>query len=307
MARMKLEKRHREAGALAEREGFCHLMRRHAAMFFDRGPDRLVVTFDNLVSRNAPLPHYPWAYSFVETLGASHLGLVMSGPEDWFRHADVLDFFDILQEDGFFSRFGEVVFYGSSMGGYGALTFARAAPGCRVVAFVPQTQLDPVVVPFETRYPEERARGQWWGRYLDAVDGARAASSVYVLYDPYFPADARHVARLDPSNLVPLRLPWATHQAGPVLRRTGRLAQILASAFAGTLSAGDFRHVVRSAGRSGMAARLILRAGLERGHPELVRQTLQRLRISHPEWDFPMLRQAARHALHAQVEDATSR
>ncbi|APX11797.1 hypothetical protein [Tateyamaria omphalii] len=296
---MKLEKRHREAGALAEREGFCHVMRRHAAMFFDRGPARLVVTFDNLVSPNAPLPHYPWAYSFVERMGASHLGLIMSGPEDWFRHEDVLDFFDILQDDGFFSRFGEVVFYGSSMGGYGALTFARAAPGCRVVAFVPQTQLDPVVVPFETRYRQEHARGQWWGRYLDGVDGARAAAAVYVLYDPYFAPDAQHVARLDPANMVPMRLPWSTHQAGPVLRRSGQLAHVLESAFSGRLDAQGFRRAVRGAGRSGMGARLILRAGLERGHPALVQQVLQGLRASHPDWDFPMLRQAARHALYA--------
>ncbi|WP_299042653.1 hypothetical protein [uncultured Tateyamaria sp.] len=292
---MAVQERHQEAAAAAT--GFVHDMAAHLALFFERSTDRLVVTFDNLESANAPVPHYPWEYGFVDRIGASHLGVMMAGPADWFRHSDVWAMFDGLQADGFFDRFAEVVFYGSSMGGYGALTFARAAPGCRIVALVPQTHLDPSVVPFETRYDDGFRQGDWSGSYLDAVDGARCAARVYVLYDPYFAPDARHVARLDKGNLVPLRLPWSIHHAGPVLRRTGQMQTVVRAAFDGDLTARGFRRTVRSADRSGMQARLVLRAGLDRGHTGLVARALAQLQTSHPDWSFPVLQDRARRAL----------
>ena len=296
-AGMGILQRHRAASDAAAASGFVHEMENHLALFFDRGPARLVVTFDNLESANAAAPQYPWAHGFLEKIGASHLGIMMTGDDDWFRHKDVWSFFDGLQSARFFDQFAEVIFYGSSMGGYGALSFARAVPGCTVVAFVPQTQLDPAIVPFETRYEDGFRSGDWSGPYLDAVDGARAAGRVYVLYDPYFPPDALHVDRLIPDNVVHLVVPWSTHHAGPVLRRSGRMRDVLMAAFDGTLTARGFRRLLRAGGRTGMAARLVLRAGLDRGHPALVARALDKLTVSHPDWAFPALQSRAEKAL----------
>lgn len=294
---MKLQERHQAAADAVGPDGFVHVMKRHVALFYPRANTRLVVSFDNMMSANGPLPHYPWAFNFVEKMGASHLGIMMAAPNDWFRHASLWAFFDLLRDDGFFDQFEEVIFYGSSMGGYGALTFAPAAPGARVVAMVPQTHLDPSVVPFETRYDAGFLRGNWSGPYLDGAEGARSASRVYVLYDPYFTQDAGHVARLDPANTVHLCLPWSTHHAGPVLRRTGEMNAVLHAAFDGTLTRAGFRKTVRAAGRSGMAVRLALRAGLARGHPHLVLRTLETMKQSQPEWSFPRLEAQARAAV----------
>ncbi|WP_299280320.1 hypothetical protein [uncultured Tateyamaria sp.] len=290
---MRIKHRHRIAAKATEPDGFVHPMARHVAMYFPRSTKRLVVSFDNVMSRAAPRPHFPWGANFVDRMGASHLGLMMASPDDWFRHADVWAFFDGLRDDGFFESFDEVIFYGSSMGGYGALTFAKAAPGARVVAMVPQTHLDPSVVPFETRYDAGFARGKWFGPYLDAVDGARAASVVYVLYDPHFGPDAAHVARLDPANLVELRLPWSLHHSGPILSKTGRMNDVLEAAFDGTLTATSFRAMVRAGERCEMGARQSLRAGLSKGHPKLVMRALSGLAQSHPEWEFPKIKERA--------------
>ena len=95
---MQLQARHREAAKATEPEGFFHLMRRHVAMYYPRSTRRLVVTFDNMMSIVAPWPHYPWAFGFVEQMGASHLGIMIAGLNDWFRHVDLWDFFDLLRE-----------------------------------------------------------------------------------------------------------------------------------------------------------------------------------------------------------------
>lgn len=242
-------------------------------MHFRRSNRRLVVTFDNMKSRDAVGQQFPWGYQFLEKMGVSHLGLMMSLRNDWFRHADVWAFFDLLQQQCFFDRFDDVVFYGSSMGGYGALTYCRAVPGARVVAFMPQTHLDQTVVPFENRFRRAFERGRWNGRYVDGADGAQSAAQVYVLYDPYHAEDAAHVARLAPENLTRLHLPWAGHQAGRVLHLLGVLPTVVGQAFDGTLTEAGFRAQVRAAKRCKLHTRLCLTAAVERGHEALVVRT----------------------------------
>ena len=64
-------------------DGFFRTMPRHFAAFKPRGA-RLVVTFDNMKSREAKAPRYPWGWRFLEELGVSHLGICMTRRNDWF-------------------------------------------------------------------------------------------------------------------------------------------------------------------------------------------------------------------------------
>lgn len=217
---------------------------------------------------------------------------MMSRRNDWFRHGDLWEFFDRLQDEGFFACFDEVCFYGSSMGGYGALTYARAAPGCRVVALMPQTHLDQDIVPFETRYRTAYGSGDWRGAYLDGAEGARTASQVCVLYDPYHALDAAHVARLDHANFTALQMPWSGHQAARVLHKMGLLQSVVTQGFAGTLTASGFRKQVRQAECHVLGVRVLLNAALERGHKELVRGALDGLDKRGEDWSFPKIRRA---------------
>lgn len=100
-----------------------------------------------------------------------------------------LIFFDRLHNEQFLEQFENVVFYGASMGGYGASVFSAAAPGSKVIMISPQATIDPKKVPWENRYP--KAKNQPFdGRYsygpemlkpvvLGCVEGTITKKSFY--------------------------------------------------------------------------------------------------------------------------------
>ncbi|MGI3170817.1 hypothetical protein ACRARG_16830 [Pseudooceanicola sp. C21-150M6] len=273
---MKFRPKFRKCALEVERNGWYRQLDRHFVAFRQRGP-RLVVTFDNMKSRDMPGPRYPWGWSFVEAKGASHLGICMSRRNDWFRHPSLFDLFDELQQQDFFRDFDDVVFYGSSMGGYGALAFAAAAPGSRVVAFVPQTTLCPTLVPFETRFANGRKRGDYEDRrYVDGRDGALAASHVSIFYDPYHAPDQKHVERLAPANLTLFRAPFMGHKVPRVLRLMGNLRNISSAALENQLTEADFRAELRGRKEKYYFVKRLLNEALERGHDDLVARALAR-------------------------------
>ena len=296
---MKLRHRFRKVAIEANKAGFCHGMTRHVAAYFQRHSDTLIVTFDNMKSRDGVGPAYPWGFKFVRDQGHSHLGLMMSRRNDWFRHADLNDFFDGLKADGFFAGYRNVVFYGSSMGGYGALNYAAAAPGCRIVAFTPQTSLDPSVVPFETRYRRGFERGSWTGgAYEDGVGGAQSAEQVVVFADPYHPLDGAHVARLPTHNLVWAKCPNMGHDVARMLKHMELLTECVLQAWTGDLTPDGYYQRMRSArGQTQALARAVLNKGIATGHAHLVQNALARLSQSRPEWKFPAIHSSAKAAL----------
>lgn len=256
--------------------GFAYQFDRHFAGFAKRG-STLVVTFDNMKSREAPAPRYPWGWEFIKDLGHSHLGVSMTRRNDWFRHAQLFDFFDDLHEDGFFAQFRDVVFYGSSMGGYGALSFAQAAPGCRVVTFVPQTSLHPALVPFETRYPRAFERGDWTDmRYADGRVGARLASQVVAVYDPYFPIDRMHVDRIRERNLEELRCPFAGHKAPRLLKMMGLISRFAKDALGNSLSVEEYQSGFFQSRDCPGYRRCLFETGLRKNHPRLVLRAIKK-------------------------------
>ena len=238
-------------------------------------------------SRDAPGLIFPWGYKFVADQGYSHLGIIMQRRCDWFRQPDLEDYFDHLREDGFFDQFERVIFYGASMGGYGALSYAAAVPGSDVVAFSPQTSLDQKVVPFETRYRDGFGRGKWRkSRYADAVKGAKASRRVTVFADPTHRLDAAHVARLPKKNLVFARCPSSGHNSARLMKFMGCLGDVVLQAFDGTLTEEDFYRTWRANRSTQALARIILLRGIRAGHLDLVFRTLERLETSRPDWNF---------------------
>lgn len=276
----------RKAAGKARNQGFAHPLKRHVALYYKRG-STLVVSFDNMKSRDAPGLVFPWGYKFVAGRGHSHLGIIMQRRCDWFRQPDLEDYFDDLREQGFFAEFERVIFYGASMGGYGALSYAAAVPGSDVVVFSPQTSLDPKVVPFETRYRDGFERGRWKkGRYIDAVAGARASRRVTVFADPTHQMDAAHVGRLDPKNLVFARCRSAGHNPARLMKFMGCLGEVVQKAFDGTLTDDAFYSIWRAHRSNQALARVILLRGIRAGHLDLVFRALQQLELSRPDWSF---------------------
>lgn len=208
-------------------------MTRHFATFYRRSP-KLVVTFDHMEERNVEGPRFPWGYELFEKRGVSHLGVMMRRRNDWFRHSDLFDYFDELTAQGFFGQFEDVLFYGSSMGGFGACAYAAAAPGARILALMPQSTLAVDLVPDEIRYRKGYARGDWDDpRYRDGAEGVALAAHAQLIYDPYFAPDRMHADRMQGDHVDHLKMFFAEHFATRKLQFSGMLTQILDGALAG--------------------------------------------------------------------------
>lgn len=259
------------ARGLAGPDGFFREGAEHAMLFVPRSPDVLVVTFDNLdIAMDKREDRRPWGFSFIEKQGWSMLGVTAAG-WTWFRDPWVSSQFDRLRDEGFFARFGRVVFYGASMGGYGACAFCAACPGADVVAISPQSTLDRALVPWETRYRTAWGR-DFSGPYGDAAQASRSARRVTLLYDPYEPLDAAHVARFEAPNVMALRTPLLGHRLGSSLHQMGILSPVALGALDGTLTEAAFYRLLRARRTFPRYQRELFQRALDRGHEALARR-----------------------------------
>lgn len=287
---MPLPRKFRQIALEAERkQGFFRNLRRQFVTYVPSG-DHLVVSFDNMNSREEPVPRKPWGAGFVARQGFSHLGVMMKRRCDWFRHADLFDFFDEMRDSGFFCQFRRVTFYGSSMGGYGALAFAAAAPGSSVVAFTPQTTLNPQLVPWEKRYERGRLRGDWQDpRYADAAATLSALGEVLIFHDPYFAPDAAHVERLSGPNVRHFRSPFTGHKVMRHLKLWGILEPVTVGAISGTLTQAEFIRLSRVRRSRQAYLRRIAQLSNEARKPDRARKVLGWASSQNPEWNFPRI------------------
>lgn len=285
--------------AIAERligaQGFFTHNDRHSFTFIPRGAT-LCVTFDNLdIALDNREDRRPWGFKFIADQGWSMLG-VMAGGWTWYRDPWVAAEFDRLAAEGFFARFERVIFYGASMGGYGALAFSAAAPGADVVAFSPQTVLDRKLVPWETRY-RVVWDADWSGPYGDAARCTAAARAVNVFYDPWSALDAAHVARLSGDNLRLYPCPFMGHRLGSMLQQMGLLQPLVLRAIAGDLTAPEFRRLLRARRDSRRYRREILDRLIDKGHTQLAARLCRHfLAQGHDEAFARTLRRLGSHA-----------
>jgi hypothetical protein len=192
----------------------------------------LVLSFENADDSNPEPNRLPWGYNHLREQGVAVLG-VKTKRSDWYRGRELHDFFRSEDLHALVGSYRKVLFYGSSMGGFAALTFCT--PGALVLAHNPQTSLDPELTPWDSRYPEGK-RQDWSGDFARAWDGARLASQVFATYDPFLEVDRRHVERLDPANLVPLKAPFLGHSLPSYLRRIGLLGDLVPLALSSGLT-----------------------------------------------------------------------
>ncbi len=279
--------------------GFVHDMTHHVIGYLPSGNSRLVVTFDNLASRKAEGPRLPWGHGFLSAQGWDVMGILVKRP-DWFRDPELWDAFDRLRDDGFFARYAHVAMYGSSMGAYGALAFAPAAPGCTVLAFAPQSTLERTAVPFETRYRYGRNLGPWSGRYVDGADGVRAAGRAYIAFDPRERLDAAHAARMTGQNITFLRMPGVGHKIPPALQQMGILKPVVLAALAGELEPPVFNSLFRARRKSLAWTSDLLDRAAKAGHVRLAIAAAERLLTEDPRWKIRQqlnsMREAAKSA-----------
>ncbi len=198
--------------------------------------DTALVTFDNLASideRPEQPPWTPWLAARAEALGYSIIG-VQSHNKDWYRTSEPPEQIAELQALGFFKRFDNIVFTGTSMGAFAALCFAGLVPGARVLAFSPQSTLNRDIAPFEKRYPYPYRKFDWHSpEYLDAAQHVSSISSGHVFFDPKVAEDRQHAERLRTPALSEVRIPYAGHTLVRVVVKAGALEHLL-STYPGT-------------------------------------------------------------------------
>ena len=215
------------------------------ALMFVPKTRRLIVSFDNIHGIKNAETRWPWGMKRItQDLDCSLLG-VMAVYRNWFRHDFVHDAFSVLRDSGFFDQFDDILFYGASMGGFGALTYSRVAPGSRVLAFAPQTTLDRRILPEDDRWGWTK-KLDWDGPYADAAADTAAANAIYLISDPFFEPDARQIARLSQANVVHLRTPFMGHQLPNAFEQMGILRPLLQAAASGKLDANLFYNLYRA-------------------------------------------------------------
>jgi len=258
------------AQKLAGKDGFFTDCGEHSFLYMPRG-DTLVVTFDNLdIAMTKRDDRRPWGFSFIENQGWSMLGVMANG-WTWFRDDAVVAEFNRLRDNGFFEQFKRVVFYGASMGGYGAAAYSAAAKGSTVFVISPQSTLDKEIVPWEMRYKKVWDR-DFSGAYGDAALSSQSAANVHLMYDPYVAPDAAHAARFTGDNVTHWRCPLLGHRLGSSLGQMGILQEIARKSILGELDKLSFYKLLRKRHDFPRYQRELANLALDRGHPELARR-----------------------------------
>lgn len=262
-----------EASATSGRQGFIRNLPRHHVVYLPRN-DKLLVTFDHFGSIHSAPPRLPWGYALAEEMGWSHLGN-MTKQNDWFRHKDMFMVYRGLRDRGFFQDFTDVVFYGASMGGYAACAFSVVHPGARVVAISPQTTLRRSLAPFEMRFDEGRKLGQWSGPWVDGARTIEQASSVKLIYDPWWGADASHAARMRGPQVERYWTPFMRHRVPQHLKDMGIMSTVASRAIKGGMNPQKFRHLLRARHKNPGFVKSLLQQAVAHGHSRLVQKVLQ--------------------------------
>ncbi len=190
-----------ELEEIAETEGyFSPLGDDHAAVFVDREPDLLFVSFETRIGiRSVSETGLPLGFDVCEAQGWSHLTL-LSLKDRWYRDRQVYSYFDRMIDDCFFDDFDTVVFYGAGMCGYAAAAFSVVAPGATVIAVSPQATLTPRTAGWDTRFPHT-ASLDFTSRFGYAPDMLEAADAAHIFFDPVEVEDSMHAALFRGPNI----------------------------------------------------------------------------------------------------------
>jgi len=230
---------------ISKPRGFYVNFEKFAAVYVARGNNRLVVAFDNLSAVNdTSLNREAWGDKFYAENGWSSLGII-SFDANWYRDDVLFDYLENLRDTGFFAQFKNVVFTGTSMGGYAAAAFCDLAPGSTVIAFSPQSTLSKALVPWEKRFNRGRKQ-DWSGRYTDAANHTSAAARVYLCYDPYMPGDKSHASRFTGDNIVHLHSNYVGHKNVVFLRKVGILKDVTRQCINHKMTTAKFNALFRA-------------------------------------------------------------
>ncbi|MEM9798234.1 MAG: phosphoadenosine phosphosulfate reductase [Pseudomonadota bacterium] len=286
----------RKLAEIGAEKGFYEAVGDEHKALFVQGSSTLVVTFDNLDdARQDETGRLPWGSDFAVSNGWSSLGIMAHG-WTWFRTQEMDAFFDRLKAEGFFDRFERVVFYGVSMGGFGATAFARAAPGCTVIAMSPQATLDRAITgAWETRFVKGWSR-DYSGPYGFGPMGANSADRVFLFHDPLVSEDAGHAALFDGPNIVHVPCRRFGHGLASALARMGILKTLVTGIVDEDIGPTEIFRIMRARRHSRPYQKALLRRLEQSDHPLLTQRFCKAVLAMSKPGSRPHFVNAMRHA-----------
>ncbi|NIY73013.1 hypothetical protein HCZ30_11285 [Marivivens donghaensis] len=172
---------------------------------------------------------------------------VLNAEVDWFQHPQFWDAIDAIRADIPEDR--EIVTYGSSMGGYGALLASGRLNAARVLSIVPQFSIDRKVVPWERRW---KAHAERIGDFSYDVEAEIAENAqIYSLHDPRNTDEAQISLYRKRPNWHQFRLPYSGHTPLMLLLQAGALSRFVTSAIAGEIDTSEWNRTLLDARRNG--------------------------------------------------------
>lgn len=204
------------------------------------GDDRraCVVTFASFTDRETlDRPGFGEAFLASRGIPAIH---VISRQNLWYQEPETPAAMAAAREVS--ARYGRVVSYGSSMGGFAAIRFGAAAGATVALALSPQYSVERAEAPFERRWRAHSARV----RFRHPVATLPSVERVYLFYDPR-DVDRHHarlIAERYPTSAI--RLPFAGHPVGSLLNETGLLAAAVEAIVADRFDAAAVEREVRA-------------------------------------------------------------
>ena len=162
---------------------------------------------------------------------------------NWWQTREIFELIEKISRLDLLAGYRNIVCYGSSMGGYGALLFSKLFRANSVIAFSPQYSIDPLKVPFENRFPEANKLNYFFD---DISTFCSSDASKYVFCDPY-DIDGAHANIISClSNVSVVKIPFSGHTVTHFLSEIGELESVVFELVENRFSVLSFRKMVRS-------------------------------------------------------------
>ncbi|MBD8555641.1 hypothetical protein IFT84_14110 [Rhizobium sp. CFBP 8762] len=208
----------------------------------DPASKTLVITFSPAIERGETSTKIGFGERFLSNLGYDTICFI-SNDNHWWQVPSMREAVDLAASLS--KQYTNVVTYGVSMGGYGALLYSKQFGAQTVIAAVPQFTIDPDKEPYEQRWAHFARRLTFLSDNL--TDGLLDGSNVYLLYDPLFKPDTRHVSLIDKDrrfNRIPAS--FATHSVTRYLARLKILSPLVQDILKGDADVPGFIRTLRS-------------------------------------------------------------
>lgn len=199
------------------------------ANLYDRGHDKLIITFDFRSPDKRDFGKDPPSVAF-ESKGFAVLR-IKTRRNDWFINSETAALEDCLRQTA--RQYDWINLLGYSMGGYAAFRFASCVEANAVVAVSPQFSITPKIAPFDPRYWNDSAGFD--PVIGDLADRLRPDQKGIIVVDPFCKPDLihAHLITIYAPCVRLARLAGGGHPATKVLSeaRRGQILRAVATTF----------------------------------------------------------------------------